>query len=882
MKTISEYLTPSTNKKWYEEFPKAQTICTHSKSEVTVMDLKAEAKKHLETETTAYQLKESKSRNSEHAWLKTAISQGTSSDKVAASIVLIQDSPKHNLSRLTSLIGQVRAAKQNQCGIIIMNLRDLFLSDLLHPKFKLLKFQDQDLDKLDTLGATNKNEKGTPFISRNKLLAHWYFEDQLREIYEKFVVSLSQIASNTVDSNREKAVSIMNDLLMGNPEQEQKLLDFLVNKIGDPSSKVASKVIFCLNKLLFEHSNMKVVVLREVEKLLFRNNVSPRAQYYAICLLTQFVLDRDDVETANSLIDVYFAFFKACLKKGEPDSRMMAAILTGVNRAYRFAKIDSAKLNDHIDSLYKVVHVGSFNVSLNALSLLFQVVGKNDMQLNRFYSAFYRKLLDPQIGVVNKQAMFLNLLYRVLRNDHSIIRLQAFLKRIFQIILYYPSNMTCSSLYVVSQILKTRKDARNIMACFGTEIQIENNTNEKEEGESDSEDSEKADEKHEEDSNLILSNVTADTPKVVSKNELVVEMKEESKIKDEFNPEKEYDPFCRNPLGSGANNSYFHELFALVNHVHPSVSLFANNIMKGKTIDYTGDPLADLNLIRFLDRYVYKNPKKLENKDVTKKAADPLAQRAGYVPQGIRSVPVDSEAYLNEQEEQIPVDELFLYRFLKGRKDSRIKVENDEDDNDSVTSDDFNAMLDGLAKDKDLEELDFAGDINTPTSRKKGKSSDDEEDEIDVSDLGEDEDLEEEEEDLEDEEEMEDFSDEDLEGMDDDFSDMEFSDQDSDEDTLREELSSMKKSGDKSKKSKGSEQNVFMSAEKFADMMEKQGSSKFKQGGSNAMSAIDGAGYKQLNWEAQKNQRFSGSRYSKKGKRTKTITNNKSAKKQKR
>lgn len=373
MKTIAEYLAPSTNKKWYEEFPKAQAICTHSKSEVTVMDLKAEAKTHLEAETNAFQLKQLKSRNSEYGWLKTALSQGTSSDKVAASVVLIQDSPKHNLSRLTSLVGQVRAAKQNQCGMIVAALRDLFLTDLLHPKFKLLKFEEQDLDKLDNLGVSNNTEKGTPFISKNKLLAHWYFENQLREMYEKFVVSLSQIASNTVASNREKAVAIMNDLLMGNSEQEHKLLDFLVNKIGDPSSKVASKVIFCLNKLLFEHSNMKVVVLREVEKLLFRNNVAPRAQYYAICLLTQFVLDRDDVETANSLIDVYFAFFKASLKKGEPDSRMMAAILTGVNRAYRFAKIESEKLNDHIDSLYKVVHIGSFNVSLNALSLLFQV-----------------------------------------------------------------------------------------------------------------------------------------------------------------------------------------------------------------------------------------------------------------------------------------------------------------------------------------------------------------------------------------------------------------------------------------------------------------------------------------------------------------------------
>jgi len=118
---------------------------------------------------------------------------------------------------------------------------------------------------------------------------------------------------------------------------------------------------------------MKLVILREVEKLLFRRNVSQRTQYYAICLLSQYVLNKNDEEVAATLIEVYLAFFKACLKKGEPDSRMMAAILMGVSRAYPFAKIDSKIINEHIDSIYKVVHLGSFNVSLNALNLLHQV-----------------------------------------------------------------------------------------------------------------------------------------------------------------------------------------------------------------------------------------------------------------------------------------------------------------------------------------------------------------------------------------------------------------------------------------------------------------------------------------------------------------------------
>jgi len=371
MKRFDKIDTVDTKQKWYEEYQKTEEMCKHSMSETDVLHLKDEGKKYLNAETAAFQMKQSRSHDSELKWLKTALQRGTTSDKVAANIVLVQDNPKYNLGRLTSLVSQVQGAKHNQYDMVITSLKDLFLSDLLHPKFRLLRLEEQDLDKLqiqNTMDSIIKTDS-----ARNRLLAHWYFEDQLREQYECFVLNLSTVASDMVDTNREKAISIMTDLLIGNAEQEQKLLELIVNKIGDPSSKIGSKTVFYINKLLYEHPNMKLIVLREIEKLIFRKNVAPRTQYYAICLLTQYVLNKDDNETANTLMEIYFAFFKACLKKGEPDSRMMAAILAGVKRTYPYIAVNTKLLDDHIDSIYKVVHLGSFNVSLNALSLLQQV-----------------------------------------------------------------------------------------------------------------------------------------------------------------------------------------------------------------------------------------------------------------------------------------------------------------------------------------------------------------------------------------------------------------------------------------------------------------------------------------------------------------------------
>ena len=34
--------------------------------------------------------------------------------------------------------------------------------------------------------------------------------------------------------------------------------------------------------------------------------------------------------------------------------------------------------------------------------------------------------------------------------------------------------------------------------------------------------------------------------------------------------------------------------------------------LQGESLSYSGDPLQDFTLIRFLDRFVYKNPKKVE------------------------------------------------------------------------------------------------------------------------------------------------------------------------------------------------------------------------------------------------------------------------------
>lgn len=50
----------------------------------------------------------------------------------------------------------------------------------------------------------------------------------------------------------------------------QVLITNVINKLGDPVHKVASKVVYGLEKVVHKYSKMKDLILDETEKMLFR------------------------------------------------------------------------------------------------------------------------------------------------------------------------------------------------------------------------------------------------------------------------------------------------------------------------------------------------------------------------------------------------------------------------------------------------------------------------------------------------------------------------------------------------------------------------------------------------------------------------------------
>uniref|UniRef100_A0A8D0D3B4 CCAAT enhancer binding protein zeta n=1 Tax=Sander lucioperca TaxID=283035 RepID=A0A8D0D3B4_SANLU len=248
---------------------------------------------------------------------------------------------------------------------------------------KLRTFAEHPFDQLEEKASGNRD-------ARDRRLILWYFEHHLKHHMAEFAAALDTVAHDTVAATKAKALATAYELLCNRPEQERALLIQVVNKLGDPEYKTAAKASYLLESLLHKHPNMKAVVCCEVERIMFRPNISAKAQYYAICFLSQVMLSHDEADLAAKLIAIYFSFFRACVKKKDIESKMLSALLSGVNRAYPYASAGDEKVKEQLDTLFRVVHLVKFNTAVQALMLLFQVMDSQQSISDRYYVALYR------------------------------------------------------------------------------------------------------------------------------------------------------------------------------------------------------------------------------------------------------------------------------------------------------------------------------------------------------------------------------------------------------------------------------------------------------------------------------------------------------------
>nr|KAF6307690.1 CCAAT enhancer binding protein zeta [Myotis myotis] len=823
--------------KWYDlEYSNEYSLEPQPRD--VVSKYKTLAQKLYEHEINLFKNKTNNQKGASSTWMKAIVSSGTLGDRMAAMILLIQDDAVHTLQFVETLVNLVKKkGSKQQCLIALDTFKELLITDLLPDSRKLRIFSQHPFNKLEQLSSGNRD-------SRDRRLILWYFEHQLKHLVAEFVQVLETLSHDSLVATKTRALSVAHELLCNKPEEEKALLVQVVNKLGDPQNRIATKASHLLETLLCKHPNMKGVVCGEVERLLFRSNISSKAQYYAICFLNQMVLSHEESELANKLITLYFCFFRSCIKKKDIESKMLSALLTGVNRAYPYAQTGDDKVREQVDTLFKVLHVVNFNTSVQALMLLFQVMNSQQTISNRYYAALYRKMLDPGLITCSKQAMFLNLVYKSLKADIVLRRVKAFVKRLLQVTCEQMPPFICGALYLVSEILKAKPGLRSQLTDHLESDDEENFIDIK-----DDEDIETFTDADKETGTVKK----AETEETVSENHIETKKSESASWVhfDNLKGGKQlntYDPFSRNPLFCGAENTSFWEL------------------KKGNYIQYSGDPLQDFTLMRFLDRFVYRNPKPHKGKENTDSVV--MQPRRKHFIKDIRSLAVNSKEFLAKEESQIPVDEVFFYRYYKKVAVVKEKQKRDADEEsiEDVDDEEFEKMIDTFEDDNCFtsgkDDLDFAGNMKKKTKGAKGEPEDeDSEDSDDDFDN------------LDDDEVSLGSMNEEFTEIDEDggtFMDV-LDDESEGSQDLNDEVSSKVNSNKSKRKSANdfdfaesfqgprkkkkrnlSDSNLFVSAEEFGHLLDENMGSKFDNIGMNAMANKDNASLKQLRWEAER------------------------------
>ncbi|GAA6041580.1 hypothetical protein JCM8097_004276 [Rhodosporidiobolus ruineniae] len=417
-----------------------------------------------------------------------------------------------------------------------------------------------------------------------------------------------------------------------------------------------------------------------------RDHARDNSRYYGVTTLNQVMLKKEQADVAGKMVDVYFEVFGDVLgrlpdkedsddekeakneepkklagkkrsrdegKKGgkggkkskgaaaeddqavnDVDAKLVAAVLTGINRAFPFAKIDDEAFKRRLDTLFRLTHTGTFNVSIQALMLIFRVSSAKREFSDRFYRALYTSLHDPRLTHSSKQALYLNLIFRATKEDKDANRVAAFVKRLIQILFGMETTFVLGALFVVGELLATTPGLRDLLTVP-------------------------------ESTKLAAVAEAAEAEKKKKGKTAAAAAAEEEKPA--FSPA--YDGRKREPRFANALNSCLWELTPLLHHYHPTVVSYASTLLSGQPLQAAED-LESFSLAHFLDRFVYREAKKSAASKGSSMMQSGLAGQdsAGRVVRtkgaGKTEEAVNSDKFRRQNVNNVPADQVFFHHYF--------------------------------------------------------------------------------------------------------------------------------------------------------------------------------------------------------------------------
>lgn len=232
-----------------------------------------------------------------------------------------------------------------------------------------------------------------------------------------------------------------------------------------------------------------------------------------------------------------------------------------------------------------------------------QVMNSQAASSDRFYATLYAVLLRPGLERSSSLSMIFGLLFQAMKADTSNKRVAAFIKRLLQVAIGSPANVACGALFTVSEVLKAKA------SLWAAITQPEDHA---EESMHDAEEDPAHDtpepypgqpERPEQRTGAEEREGAVGVPQGR------IGMAQEGRGVDAqvWPKEGDYSMKKRAPQYAGAERACCWELSVLSRHVHPSVAMMARTLLAGTSILYNGDPLADLTVLAFLEKFVKRS-----------------------------------------------------------------------------------------------------------------------------------------------------------------------------------------------------------------------------------------------------------------------------------
>ncbi|KAH6902661.1 ribosome biogenesis protein [Coprinopsis sp. MPI-PUGE-AT-0042] len=783
---------------WYKGLPPPQA---HSlaQSEITALYKKAES---LHSARLSQPTTTKNGSTSESSFLSKVVQSGTLSDRLSALTLLVQNDPISNTSALDTLKSMAERGKGK--GGREESLKALRLDQpLSHPKisdeYLMLWFFEDWLKKY--------------FFSVLQILEALSLDPPTLQQEHNLLRLLTNKLGDPEKSICSRASYHILQVLQSHPAMKGVLVrEISALVLRPPAAPTAAPLPGggSTGKHIRFDNAPKPKPKGEEKK----PAVNTHARYYGTITLNQIVLSSTDKSVASALLDVYFDLFKDILGEDSPSSssnsppqadstedqevkvdkqgrilskkqrfnkkhdgkeykgaagfteledahsKLVSAILTGMHRAFPFAPLDNnSRIEKHLDTLFLITHTSTFNTSLQALVLIQQIsaslesaasssnddgTSKGGLKTtsrstkDRYYRTLYSSLHDPRLADSSKQAMYLNLLFKSIKHLTTISS---------------PSPSSSASTSTTRRSKKSKKGGSDAVESAHTG------------GDENEEDRERMVALIRRFVQVLVSSGNGTTEFVVGGLYLLGELfstipnlrsilnSSPSKLSSPSSSQNtSYDPLTRQPSHAHSASSPLYELLPLTAHFHPTISLCARQLLLSQPLSVGAD-LSQNTLMHFLDRFVYRNAKKVkggEDGEGAVKGKGPSAmQPAASALEGVKLVKGDSghlaegrmndAKFVNKRREEVPVDQRFFHDFFSSKlardKAKSAKVAKRKGGDDSSDS--------GSSEDEAEEIITAPTNANASSSRSKGTVADDEdvdeEDEDEGSDLDEDE-----------------------------------------------------------------------------------------------------------------------------------------------